>query len=123
MCQLLALLGAHHILHVNRIRVKVFYLDAIVTYIENSYSIIRINHEDANSFAIILDTSKITHEKNKYYSTHDFCLLSLQTRTNKGSRNLCKIARSGVLLQDLQFIRASGTSPNFSDPGCTVKYL
>lgn len=91
--------------------VKVFYLDATLTYIENSYALIRINHEDANSFARILDIGKIIHAKNKYYSTHALSLLSLQIGTNERRRNLCKIARSRVLLQELQFLRASETSP------------
>jgi hypothetical protein len=47
----------------------VFYLDATVIYIENAYSFIRMKNKDANSFAVILEFSKITHAKNKYYST------------------------------------------------------
>jgi hypothetical protein len=62
----------------------VFYLNATLTNNENSYSFIRINHEDANSFAIILDISKVTHAKSEYYSTHDLSILSLQTVQMKG---------------------------------------
>jgi hypothetical protein len=56
-----------------------------------------------NSFAIILDLGRITHEKNKCYSTHNLSLLSLQTHKK-------------VLLQELQFLSASRIFPNFLMP-------